>query len=127
MVKKPLPEKLTISPNHWKVPSEESELDGWVEGRPNDKQIEQARKESCEERAVWKPNQEALDLVEKLRAFIGFRVRIQLWDSIILMLTDEGPYPHEGDCTSVVVEPRDGRPHAYLVLDEVLVLTPMQI
>ena len=120
MIKKPSPEKLIISTNHWKVPSAESALDGWVEGRPSDEQIEQAREESRQARAVWEPNQEALELVDKLKAFIGFRVRIQFWDSIMFMLDDEGPYPLEGDCTGVVVEPRDGFPQAFLAMDNVL-------
>ena len=119
MTKKPSPEKLIISTNHWRVPSEEHALDGWVEGRPSDEEIEQAREQSRQARAAWKPNQEARDVVEKLKAFVGFRVRIQFWDSIMMMLDDEGPYPLEGDCTSVVIEPRDGFPQAYLVMENV--------
>ena len=88
MIKKPSPEKLTISTNHWKVPSEENALDGVVEGRPTEERVAEAREQARQERAVWKPNQEALDLVEKLKAFIGFRVRVQFWDSIMFMLDD---------------------------------------
>ena len=120
MTKKLLPEKLTISTNHWQVPSEENALDGVVEGRPTEQRVAELREQARQERAVWKPNQEALDLVEKLKAFVGFRVRVQFWDSIMLMLDDEGPYPLEGDCTGVVVEPRDGFPQAFLVMDNVL-------
>ena len=120
MIKKTSPKKLVIFTNHWRVPSEEGALDGWVEGRPSDEEIEQAREKSRQARAMWTPNQEALDIVEKLKRFIGFRVRIQFWDSIMLMLGDEGPYPVEGDCTGVLVEPRDGLPQAYLVMDNVL-------
>jgi hypothetical protein len=120
MTKKRLPEKLTISTNHWKVPSEENALDGVVEGRPTEHQVAEAREQAPQERAVWKPNQEALDLVEKLKTFIGFRVCVQFWDSIMFMLDDEGPYPLEGDCTGVVVEPRDGFPQAFLVINNVV-------
>ena len=120
MIKKPSPEKLIISTNHWKVPSEETALDGVVEGRPTEQQVAEARAQARQERAVWKPNQEALDLVEKLKTFIGFRVSVQFWDSIMFMLDDEGPYPLEGDCMGVVVEPRDGFPQAYLVMSNVL-------
>ena len=42
-------------------------------------------------------------LVEKLKAFVGTRVGIQFWDSIMFMLDDEGPFPLEGDCKDVVL------------------------
>ena len=120
MTQKPSPEKLTISSNYWKIPSEEDALDGWLEGRPTKRQKEAAIAQAREERAAWKPSQAALELVEQLKAFVGFRIRIQFWDSIMFMLDDEGPFPLEGDCTGVVVVPRDGFPQAYLVIDNVL-------
>ena len=120
MNKRNLPDKLTIGTNHWQVPSEENVLDGVVEGRPTEQRVAELREQARQERAVWRPNQEALELVEKLKAFVGFRIRVQFWDPIMFMLDDEGPHPLEGDCTGVVVEPRDGFPQAFLVMANVL-------
>ena len=117
MSKKPSPQRLTITTNHWKIPDPEHALDGWLEGRPTKAQIEEARERANKEREIWKPNNEALLLVEQLKRFIGLRVRIQFWDSIMLMLEDEGPFPLEGDCTDVVTLHRDGFPQAYLVVE----------
>ena len=113
------PEKLGIGTNPWEIPSEEHAFDGWVEGSPTKRQKEAALAQARKDRAAWKPSKEALNLVEQLKAFVGFRVRIQFWDSIMFMLDDEGPFPLEGDCTGVVVVPRDGFPQAYLVIDNV--------
>jgi len=115
-----MPAKLRIGTNPWEVPSEEHALDGWVEGIPTKRQKDAALAQARKDRAAWKPSKEALDLVEQLKAFVGFRVQIQFWDSIMLMLDDEGPFPLEGDCTGVVILPRDGFPQAYLVMNNVL-------
>lgn len=116
---KPTPQRITISTNHWKIPDAEHALDGWLEGRPANAQIEEANDRANRERAVWQPNDEALLLVEQLKTFIGFRVRIQFWDSIMFMLEDEGPFPLEADCTDVAILHRDGLPQAYLVINNV--------
>lgn len=112
----PSPQRMTITTNHWKIPDPEHALDGWLEGRPTKAHIEEARERAEKERAVWTPNNEALLLVEQLKTFIGFRVRIQFWDSIMFMLDDEGPFPLEGECMDVVILHRDGFPLAYLVM-----------
>lgn len=117
MSMKPAPHRITISTNHWKIPGPEHALDGWLEGRPTKAQIEAASDRANKERAVWKPNDEALLLVEQLKTFIGFRVEIQFWDSIMFMLEDEAPFPLEGDCMDVVILHRDGFPQAYLVIN----------
>ena len=120
MTKKPLPEQLAFAADLWQVPSEENALEGVVEGRPTEQRVAELRAQARRERAVWKPNQEALELVEKLKAFVGFRIRVQFWHPIMFMLDEEGPYPLEGDCMGVVVEPRDGFPQAFLAMDNVL-------
>ena len=117
MAKKASPDKLTIRTNHWKIPSVEHALAGWLEGRPTEQQKEEARERARDERATWKPGKEAFDLVDQLKAFAGLRVRVQFWDSIMSMLEDEGPYPLEGNCSDVVILSRDEFPQAYLVVD----------
>lgn len=118
MSKKLSPQRVTITTNHWKIPDPEQALDGWLEGRPTKNQVQEARDLANKVRSVWKPNDEALQLVEKLKAFIGLRVGIQFWDSIMFML-EEGPFPLQADCTDVVILHRDGFPQAYLVVTNV--------
>ena len=119
MSEKQPPQRITISTNYWKIPDAEHALNGWLEGQPTKAQIAEARDRANRERGVWKPNNEALLLVEQLKTFIGFRIRIQLWDSIMSMLEDEGPFPLECDCSDVVILHRDGFPQAYLAIKNV--------
>lgn len=119
MERSPLLQKITIITNHWKVPSPERVLDGWLEGRPTEEELNRARKEALEARAVWKPSEEGMRLVEQLKAFIGTRVKIQFWDSIMLMLEDEGPYPLEGVCRDVLLSQQGEFLQAYIALDNV--------
>lgn len=56
-------------------------------------------------------------LVEKLKAFVGARVGIQFWSSIMYMLDDEGPFPLEGDCKDVVLLQDGEFLQAYLIVE----------
>lgn len=115
-------QKITISTNHWYVPSVERALDGWFEGKPSEKEIRQAQATAIKERAVWKPTEEGLQLVEQLKAFIGTRVQIQFWISIMSMCDEEGPFPLEGDCKDVLLLQQDGFLQAFMALDNFRVI-----
>lgn len=119
MSEKKAPQRITISTSHWKIPDAKHALDGWLEGQPTKAQIAEARDRANKEREVWTPNNEALLLVEQLKSFVGFRIRIQFWDPVMSMLEDEGPFPLECDCSDVVILQRDGFPQAYLVIKNV--------
>jgi hypothetical protein len=57
--------------------------------------------------------------VEQLKVFTGFRVQIQLWDPIMYILEDEGPFPLEADCKDVVVLQDSEFLQAYVVVDNI--------
>lgn len=115
-------QKITISTNHWYVPSAEHALDGWFEGKPSEKAIRQAQARAIKERAAWKPSEEGLQLIEQLKEFIGTRVQIQFWISIMSMCDEEGPFPLEGDCKDVLLLKQGDFPQAFLVLDNLRVI-----
>ena len=115
-------QKITISTNHWYVPSPEHALDGWFEGKPSEKMIRQARAKAMKERAAWKPSVEGLQLVEQLKTFIGTRVQIQFWISIMSMCDEEGPFPLEGDCKDVLLLQQGGFLRAFMALDNLRVI-----
>ena len=112
-------QKITISTNHWYVPSPEHALDGWFEGKPSEKMIRQAQAKAMKERAAWKPSVEGLQLVEQLKAFIGTRVQIQFWISIMSMCDEEGPFPLEGNCKDVLLLQQGDFLQGFMALDNV--------
>ena len=109
-------ESITISTNYWRVPSVESAFSGILEGNPTEEQRQQIRDAAITARASWKPNSEALALVEQMKMFIGSRVQIQFWDSCMWLLEEEGPYPCAADCIDVVVRNDGAFPQAYLLV-----------
>lgn len=113
------PNKITVSTNHWRVPTAERAFDGLLVGTRTKKGIRKRLVKALSARAVWKPSQEGMHLVEQLRAFIGFRVQMQFWDPIMYMLEDEGPFPLEADCINVVILQDGDFLQAYLIIDNV--------
>lgn len=111
----PVP-SVVITSQPWRVPAGPV----YLEGRPTEEQRLATEAEVREQRACWKPGKEAYELLDRLRAFVGHRVRIQFWDTIMHYLDDEAPFPLEADCLDVVeleVELDDGvYPQAYLVV-----------
>ena len=115
-------QKITIRTNPWCVPSPEHALDGWLEGGATKKEIRQARAREQKAREAWKPTEEGLKLVEQLRAFIGTRVQIQFWTSIMFMCDEEGPFPLEADCKDVLLLQQGEFLQAFMALDNVRVI-----
>lgn len=111
--------KITIRTNHWCIPSAEHALDGWLEGSPSKDEIRKAKAAALKERASWKPSEEGLQLVEQLKVFIGTRVQIQFWTSIMSMCDEEGPFPLEGDCKDVLLLQQGEFLQAFMALDNV--------
>ena len=110
-------QKVTLKTQEWCVPSVERAFDGWIEGTPSKVERRRVVQETLKARAAWKPSHEGMLLVEKLKAFVGTRVRIQFWDSIMFMLDDEGPFPLDGDCKDVVLLQDGEFLQAYLVVE----------
>ena len=49
---------ITISKNHWRIPSVERAFDGWLEGRPTDQERQKIIAEAELARQNWKPSHE---------------------------------------------------------------------
>lgn len=108
---------VTISHNYWKVPSVARAFDGWLEGAPTPEERQQVIAKAEAARAAWKPTPEAWALVEQLREFAGFKIRIQFWDPIMWMCDEEGPYAAEAHCHGVtLLTDVDGFLQAYLMV-----------
>lgn len=113
-------EKIEIKGYHWRVPSVERAFEGWLVGKPTEEQRRQRTEEVLRKRAAWKPNEEAMQAVKRLRGYLGCRLRIQFWDHIMNWLEEEGPFPLEADCKDVVILQEGEFPQAYLVIDNIL-------
>ena len=112
-------ESLVISTNYWRIPSPEHALDGWIEGNPSQAKRQKAIAAATAARQVWKPSDEAFNLVEQLNGFTGNKVQLQFWDSIMFLLEPEGPYPALADCLGVTLLRDDGFLQAYLMVEGV--------
>lgn len=116
MDKKGTENTLTITNNHWCVPSESRAFDGWIEGRPTEQQKQEVLEATRIARAAWKPSEEGFALVEQIKGFVGSRIEVQFWDPIMFMLEDEGPYPVLADLVRVMLREDQGFLQAYLEL-----------
>lgn len=101
------------------MPSADNALDGWIEGNPSEEEKNKAVEEALSKRAGWKPSEEAMQLVEQLKAYIGLRVQIQFWHPFMYWSEVEGPYPLEADCKDVVILQDGEFQQAYLVVDNI--------
>jgi hypothetical protein len=104
--------------NYWRVPSPERAFDGWLEGCPSAEELLQVIAKAEADRAAWKPRPEGMELVETLKAFVGYRVQIQFWDSCMYLLEQEGPYPLNAMIEGVILLTDDGFVQAYLELSD---------
>lgn len=105
--------KVTISRNPRVLPAPPVHL----EGRPSPLERQEEQAEAEQRRRVWRPGPEAFDLLDRLRDFVGSEVVIQGWDSIMLWLDDEGPYPVIGRCAEVLTRTGPtGHTRAYVAL-----------
>lgn len=111
---------ITIKRAHWRIPSVGRAFDGYLVGKPTAEEkkgkIEQAKKD----REAWKPIDKAWKQLEEVKLSINHNVIIQIWDPMMFMLGDEGPYPIKACCINVVTHPdADGFIQAYMKLKNV--------
>ena len=116
------PDTVTITTNFWRVPSVGTAFSGWLEGTATEaeKLLVIAKTEAT--RAAWSPSTEAMELVERLKSFIGSRVTIQMWDSDMWLFPQEGPHPFSADCVGVIVINIDGFQQAFIEITNAKVL-----
>lgn len=94
---------VTIGHNWWRVPSVERAFSGILEGNPSEEERVAIIAKAAADRAAWKPTPEAWGMVEQLKEFSGFKIRIQFWDSCMWLLEEEGPFPAEAHCHGVTL------------------------
>jgi hypothetical protein len=111
--------ELTIKTNYWLVPSVSTTFAGWLEGDPTPVERDAAIQQTLKKRINWKPSKEAWELLETLKGFIGFRVRISYWVSDMWLDGDEAPAPIEANCTGLLTSEEDGFVQPFLQVDTV--------
>jgi len=113
---------LVITNNPWRIPSVQNVFDGLIEGVPTPLEQQEMIADILAERSAWKPSNNAYKLAEQLQKFVGYRIKVQLWDAMMFWSEDEGPDPFEGNCTNITIQNIDGFLQAYLELVELRVL-----
>lgn len=113
---------VTVRHNWWRVPNQDRVFDGWLEGSPSPQERAQALAKAATDRLGWVPSSEALAVAEKLKEFSGNRVLVQMWDSCMSALPEEGPSPFEACCKGLIVVTVDGFQQAFLEVSDVRVI-----
>jgi hypothetical protein len=112
--------KITFGMAHWRIPSVEGAFDGILEGKPADKERKEIIEKVQRDRAEWAPTAEAWEQFQQVKKIVGYEVVVQMWDPIMVMLDDEGPYPMQAFCTGLhLITDEDDKPQAYLSLKDV--------
>jgi hypothetical protein len=76
---------------NWKIPSGEGVT--YLEGVPTEEERRLNIRRTAAERKVWQPNQEAIAIYNQLKLFEGKRIKVQIWNELMTLLPEEGPYP----------------------------------
>ena len=113
-------QKITFNKAHWRIPSVKHAFDGVLEGKPTDQKKKEIIEKTERERVDWSPSKEAWEQFELVKNIIAHEIVVQMWDPIMFMLDDEGPYPMQAFCTGLhLILNEDGKPQAYLSLKNV--------
>jgi len=118
---------ITFDRAHWRIPSVETAFDGYLEGGPTEVEKKETIENILLERKNWEPSQDAWTQFSEVKETVGQEVEVQMWDPIMFMLDDEGPYPILAHYTGLdLVANEEGKQQAYLLLHNVRCLeTPM--
>lgn len=108
------PNTVTITTNHWYLPDVSKAFDLWLEGEPTPIERQEIIEKTIAERAKWKPSEAGMALFEALKVFIGWRVRIEFWDSGMHLFPDEAPFPVLADCHGLVLLDIEGFTQAFI-------------
>ena len=104
---------IKVETNHWRIPSESKAFSGWLEGDATEAEREEQIAKTIAARKAWAPTAEAIKLCDELKGFIGCRVKIEFWDSCMVIL-NEGPSPLIADVNGVKLLEMEGFTQAYL-------------
>jgi hypothetical protein len=111
---------ITIRTNYWRIPTVERAFETVLEGCPTDEQREKIIEGTVAARAAWKPCSEGMALVDQLKALVGLRINVQMWDSIMFVLDNEAPFPFACDLMGVILLMDGEHPQAYLEVTDVV-------
>lgn len=84
--------KVLLARRAWYVPSEDDASRGWLEGRPNAKQIAISAAGLRKARQTWHPTPQAWDQLNQMQQFAGKRIRVRFWDAAMNLL-EESEWP----------------------------------
>lgn len=96
--------EITFLYSHWKLPSYEHAFDGCLEGKPTIAQEKEILNAIDERRRDWLeygPQPQGWDQFSEVTQIVGKKLVIQIWDPIMFMLEDDGPYPFEAHCVGL--------------------------
>lgn len=112
--------RIALHGNPWRIPSEARAFEGMIVGHPTKAQRAERLRQVRAARDAWRPSPEAMAVVHRIQKLIGSRIWIQIWDPIMLLLEDEGPFPIEGICSDVFFREEGGFPQAFIGLSNAL-------
>ena len=112
--------RIALHGNPWRIPSEERAFEGMIVGHPTKAQRAERLRQVRAARDAWRPSPEAMAVVHRIQKLVGNRICIQIWDPIMLLLEDEGPFPIEGICSDVFFREEGGFPQAFIGLSNAL-------
>lgn len=110
--------RIILRGNPWRIPSEARAFEGMIAGRPTKTQRADRLRQVRAAREAWKPSADAMALVDRMRTMVGKRICMQIWDPIMELLEDEGPFPIAGICMEVTVREDGGFHQAFINLSE---------
>lgn len=110
--------RIALHGNPWRIPSEERAFEGMIVGHPTKAQRAERLRQVRAARDAWRPSPEAMAVVHRIQKLVGNRICIQIWDPIMELLEDEGPFPIAGICMEVTVREEGGFPQAFISLSE---------
>ena len=118
--------RITFDKAHWRIPSVERAFDGILEGKPTDEEQKDIIEKAQRGHDDWSPSKEAWEQFEEMKKIIDHVIVVQIWDPIMFMLDDEGPYPMQSLCTGLhLIVNEEGKSQAYMSLKNVrLIKTP---
>ncbi len=108
------PETITVTTNHWYIPDVSKAFDLWLEGDASPQERKDVIEKTLADRAKWKPTKEGMALFEALKVFIGWKVKIEFWDSEMVVFPEEAPFPIVADCHGLVLHEVDGFTQAFI-------------
>jgi hypothetical protein len=86
----------------WLISSGEGVI--YLEGVPTAEERAKNLQRTAEIRKTWKPDDEAIDIYKRMKLLEGKQITIQLWDNLMELCPDEGPFPFLCEVINVFIK-----------------------